>query len=289
MGCLNLVVMSENYTGNGAMFSKKTILEIIKALNFKTNDEVERFSIEFDIEDAISGRYLKEKETSIAKYLISNPEAFGPNGSGLVIEIIECTIKHYSRFGSLSESCPELAHSLDRDGFEITNEGLRRKLPEIVPIVEQENQLIYLLEKYGFDIAMGHYEQSVAAHARGEWAAANAQLRTFVEEFFNKTQSIICSGQYSSHNERKIALAKAGFFIKEYNEYLFNGTGFVEGFWKRLHPEGSHPGLSEQEDSTFRLHLVILVIHHFLMRIELNYGGNFKSLELSELFLKKQL
>jgi hypothetical protein len=254
------------------MFSKKTILEIVKALNFQTHDEVERFSIEFDLEDAISGTYLKEKETSIAKHLISNPESLGPNGSVLAIEVIEYAKMHHSGFKSLSESHPELVHSLDRDGFELTNKGLRRKLPAAFPVVEQEDQLISLLEKFGFDIAKGHYEQAVAAHARGEWAAANAQLRTFVEEFFNKTQTIVCPGQYSSSKERKIALAKAGFFINEYNEYLFNGTGFVEGFWKRLHPEGSHPGLSEQSDSTFRLHLVILVIHHFLMRIELNYG-----------------
>ena len=265
-------VMPEDCTGNGAMFSKKTILEIIKALNFQTHDEVERFGIEFDIEGAISGTYIKQKETSIAKHLISDPEALGPNGSVLAIEIIEYIIKHYSGFESLSERYPELAHSLDRDGFELTNKGLKRKLPAAFPIVEQEDQLISLLEKFGFDTAKGHYEQAVAAHARGEWAAANAQLRSFVEEFFNKTQTIVCPDQYSSSNERKIALAKAGFFIKEYNEYLFNGTGFVEGFWKRLHPEGSHPGLSEQSDSTFRLHLVILVTHHFLMRLELNYG-----------------
>lgn len=265
-------VMPEDHTGNEAMFSKKTILEIVKVLNFQTHDAVERFSIEFDIEDAISGTYLKEKETSIAKHLISNPEARGPDVSILAIEVIEYVIKQHSGFESFSESHPELAHSLDRDGFELTNKGLRRKLPAEFPIVEQEDQMISLLEKIGFDIAKGHYEQAVAAHARGEWAAANAQLRTFVEEFFNKTQTIVCPGQYSSSNERKIALANAGFFIKEYNEYLFNGTGFVEGFWKRLHPEGPHPGLSEQSDSTFRLHLVILVIHYFLMRIESNYG-----------------
>ena len=92
-----------------------------------------------------------------------------------------------------------------------------------------------------------------------------------MEEFFNKAQAIVCPGQYSSANEQKIALAKAGFFIDSYNEYLFNGTGFIEGFWKRLHPEGSHPGLSEQSDSTFRLHLVIFVVNYLILRIKTNY------------------
>ena len=254
------------------MFSRKTILEIVKALSFRTHDEVDRFSLEFDLEDVISGEYLEQKATSIAKHLISDPEALGPNGSALPIEVIEYATKNHRGFESLSESYPDLAHSLDRDGFELTDTGLRRKLPAQLPVVEQEDQLISLLEKFGFGTAKGHYEQAIAAHARGEWAGANAQLRSFVEEFFDKTQAIVCPGQYSSSNDRKIALAKAGFFIREYNEFLSNGTGFVEGFWKRLHPEGSHPGLSEQSDSTFRLHLVIVVIHHFLARLEAGYG-----------------
>jgi len=221
------------------MFSKKTILEIVKALNFQTHDEVVRFSLEFDLEDVISGTYLKEKGTSIAKHLISSPEALGPNGSALPIEIIEYVIKHHYGLESLTESYPDLAHSLDRDGFELTDTGLRRKLPAELPVVEQGDQLISLLEKFEFGTARGHYEQAIAAHARGEWASANAQLRSFVEDVFNKTQAIVCpERQYSSSNERKIALAHAGFFISEYNEFLFNGTGFVEGFWKRLHPGG---------------------------------------------------
>jgi hypothetical protein len=253
------------------MFSRKTIIEIVNALNFQTHDEVERFGIEFNLETVISCSYINQKETAIIKYLISNPEAIGPNGSKLVFELIEYELKKQG-FDSFSERYPELVHSLDRDGFELTENGLRRKLPAEFPIVEQEDQLISLLEKFEFVTAKGHYEQAVAAHSRGEWAAANAQLRTFVEEFFKKTQTIVCSGHCSTNNEPKNALANAGFFIKDYNEYLSNGTGFVEGFWKRLHPEGSHPGLSEQSDSTFRLHLVILVIHHFLMRLELKYS-----------------
>ncbi len=254
------------------MFSRKTILEIVKSLNFQTHDEVARFSFEFGLEEAISGKCLNEKVTAIAKHIIANPEAHGPNCSALTIEVMEYAIKHHHGFGEFRESYPDLAHSLDRDGFELTDTGLRRKLPVALPVVEQEDQLIYLLKKFGFGTAIGHYEQAVAAHARGEWAAANAQLRAFVEEFFNKAQEIVCPGHYSSSKERRNALANAGFFVREYNEYLFNGTGFVEGFWKRLHPEGSHPGLSEQSDSTFRLHLVILVIHYFLMRLEASYG-----------------
>lgn len=255
------------------MFSRRTIIQLIKILDFSTHNKIDLFIFEFEIEnDKISSGSKPDREISIIKYLYENPELKGPNGANLTFEIIEYAIKpykdkRYGGFESLIDRHPEFVNSLNRDGFELTDNGLKRTFPEVLPIVEQEDQLISLLNEYGFVTAKGHYEQAVAAHTRGDWAGANGQLRTFVEEFFNKTQEIVCPGEYASSNERKIALAKNGFFIQSYNEYLYNGKGFVEGFWKRLCPEGSHPGLSEQADSTFRLHLVILVVHYFLSRI----------------------
>jgi len=150
------------------MFSRRTLIKLIKALNFRTHDEVERFGLEFNIEDAITGTYVRKKETSIVKYLVSNPEVIGPNGSKIAIEIIEYAVKTHQGFDLFSESHPDLAHSLDRDGYELTSSGLRKKFPTEFPVVEQENQLISLLDKFGFSTAKGHYEQAVAAHSRGE-------------------------------------------------------------------------------------------------------------------------
>jgi len=36
------------------MFSRKSLIELIKALNFRTHDEVERFGLEFNFEGAIN-------------------------------------------------------------------------------------------------------------------------------------------------------------------------------------------------------------------------------------------
>ena len=38
-----------------------------------------------------------------------------------------------------------------------------------------------LLDRYGFGTAKGHLEQAMENHARGNWAAANGQLRTFFD------------------------------------------------------------------------------------------------------------
>lgn len=266
------------------MFSKRTIMAIVEAINFQTHDEIERFLMNFELDKKIDDApSIAKKETVIVKYLINNPSEKGPNGAILAFEIIEYIIKKCTRYTSnyFNDEQPiytgqhkNLASCLDRDGYILTDEVLKRNVPSQIPIVEQEDELILLLKRHGFNTAKGHYEQAIAAHSRSDWAAANAQLRSFVEEFFNKTQIILHpSEECSSSNEHKISLAKNGFFIKEYNEYLFKGTGFVEGFWKRLHPEGSHPGLSEQSDSTFRLHLVVLVIHHFIVRLNSQLSG----------------
>lgn len=248
------------------MFSNSTILEIAKCNNFKTHDEIDRFALTFELSPHIKGEYLKQKETSIAKYLLSHQNDKGPNGSSLAVEILEYSVKN----GNITRSCQksELINALERDGYELTDVGVRRVLPKELAMLATENKLVAILRARGFIVALGHYEQAIAAHGRGEWAAANAQLRTFVEEFFNRTQELICPGSYNSSQDRKAALAKCGFFVSEHNEFLNYGNGFVEGFWKRLHSEGSHPGLSERSHSTFRLHLVILVIQYFAARLD---------------------
>jgi hypothetical protein len=50
-----------------------------------------------------------------------------------------------------------------------------------------------------------------------------------------------------------LANATPPFFIGGLNGWSNNGRGFFENFFQRL-----HPGLSDEEDSTFRLHLMLL-------------------------------
>jgi hypothetical protein len=250
------------------VFSRTTLVKLVEALNFRTRAEVEKFALEFALENVIVGRYLPEKEASLMRYLIMNPEAVAPDGNHLAQAIIEHLIEQIRNYDEPEKRFPELVHSADRDGYIISKNGLKKKLPSELPIADEENELIGLLDRFGFSVAKGHYQQAVTAHTRGDWAAANSQLRSFVEEFFDRAADTIVPGSYaSSHNSRE-ALAKANFFKEDLNEWSKDGKGFVQGFWKRLHPKGSHPGLSEKEDSTLRLHIVIVVMHYFAKRFE---------------------
>ena len=46
------------------MFSRNTIVKLVDALNFQTYSEVEKFALQFGLEDVIKGSYIKEKEAS---------------------------------------------------------------------------------------------------------------------------------------------------------------------------------------------------------------------------------
>lgn len=250
------------------MFSRNTIVKLVDSLHFQTHSEVEKFALQFGLEDVINGSYIREKEASLMRFFIKNPQATTPDGAPLAQVVIEHLVSEFGASSEPSELFPELVNSLDRDGYVLDINGLRAKLPTQVPIIAEENELIELLNRFGYSVAKSHYEQAVSAHTRGDWAAANSQLRNFVEEFFDRISEAISSRSYTSSHHRREALAIEGFFQSDLNEWSKDGKGFVQGFWRRLHPQGSHPGLSEKEDSTFRLHLVIVVMHYFAKRFE---------------------
>lgn len=71
-----------------------------------------------------------------------------------------------------------------------------------------------------------------------------------------------------SGHARRERLASVGFLSTDLNEWDGKGLGFVNGLMKRLHPQGSHPGLSDADDSTFRLHIVLITARLLLARFD---------------------
>lgn len=67
---------------------------------------------------------------------------------------------------------------------------------------------------------------------------------------------------------RRQALADAPppFCWSTFSDGAPSGKNLVNGVFKRLRPEGAHPGVSDEEDSTSRLHLVLLLSRLFLRR-----------------------
>lgn len=250
-----------------SQFSRNTLVELVEALSLNSHDQIDRFLMRLEMEEADNQGALGPRNTGIIKYLIDHPDKTGPFGANLVVEIVEYLIE--TRPGAVS---PRLVRSLKRNGYVIENGKLQTMLPEALQIAETEDELITLLHQFGFSTAKGHFTQAVSAHTRGEWAAANAMLRSFIESLFDSIAELLIDDKTklpsTSHGRREL-LTKLSppFLLGEMNEWEPNGKGFIQGFWNRLHPQGSHPGLSDEEDSTFRLYLVIIIASHYLRRL----------------------
>ena len=224
------------------------------------------------------------KLNAVIKYLIDNPDKKGPFGANLTFEIIEDVLRSISPPNIyapplVEEHIPKLLNSLKHDGYVITNKGeLKTMLPESIKLVEKENELNSLLDKFGFTTTKGHIDQAISAHTRGDWASANAQLRSFMESLFDSIADKLVGNKTTlppPGHQRCELLAKLNppFFIPTLNEWEIGKCGFLQGLLKRLHPKGSHPGLSDEEDSTFRLHLMILTASYYLKRLDSKTGN----------------
>ena len=262
-------------------FSRITIIEAIGLLESLTHADLDRFLLKYGLE-RIAHQELRPKTAklnAVIKYLIDNPDEKGPFGANLTFEIIEDELINISPniYAPLvKKHFPKLLNSLKRDGYVITDGGgLKRMLPENNKFAEEENELNSLLDKFGFITTKGHFDLAISAHTKGHWASANAQLRSFMESLFNSITDKLVSTKITTLQSLRfqksceiLAKLKPPFLMPTLNE-----CGFLKGLWKRLHPQGSHPGLSNEEDSTFRLHLLILTASYYLKRLDGRKGN----------------
>lgn len=163
---------------------------------------------------------------------------------------------------------------LEQDGYVIVNGALRRMLPIDVALPEAASEMQQLLERHGLGTAQEHLDQAFDAHARGNWASANAQLRTFFDALLDGIAAHLDpdAANLQSGQPCRAKLAAKGFLSVPLNEWGDDGKGFINGLVRRLHPQGAHPGLSDEEDSTFRLHVVLLTAGLLLRRFDRSTG-----------------
>jgi hypothetical protein len=151
--------------------------------------------------------------------------------------------------------------------------SLTRMLPADIPGLdfrEAENEVTTLLVQSGFTVAKGHLERAVSAFQRGEWSSANGELRNFYESYLNEIAAHLgCDSQQDSKAKRDfLGRRQPPFLLTEYNEWNENNQKpqYVQGLMSRMHPHGGHPGLSEEEDATFRLQITLVTARLFLRR-----------------------
>ena len=266
-----------------SQFSRRTIFAAIDVLDSKlTQAETSRFLLKAgpEIHNAIKGEEvsIRKRMNHLYQFVVNHPDHStddGPLEMVIVEKAVALIQKHCEWYVDLESSDlpPEMQtfrRVLQQDGFDIADGSLRSTLPKDIEMPSIESELVRLLEAHGFSTAKGHLDQAFDAHTRGNWAGANSQIRTFLDALFDEIAGKLDPNARTlkSGQARRAKLAKLEFFSISLNEWDDDGNGFINGLIRRLHPEGAHPGLSSEDDSTFRMHLVLLTAMLFLRRYD---------------------
>jgi len=239
-----------------------------------------RLALEDEIPEG-GGVSVAKKCGLVARAVFTRPDQIVDTLDGSVT-LTEALVREAVALVRSSFTLPQqtaLLRGLARDGYVLEEDEnlsaarLRAALPEEVALPETDDEVRGLLRQLGFEVPGGHLDQAIEAHTRGDWAAANAQLRTFFESLLDAIAFAVdgaAATNCASSENRRAMLASKGFLATDRNEWTQDGKNFINGLFKMLHTDGSHPGLSDEDHSTFRLHLVIVSARVFLRR--LTYG-----------------
>jgi len=280
-------------------FNRMTIVAASEAIQLEhTQNEFITIATQWGVADYCGAGALLARTNALAQFAISkDPEVFTLSGmQPLSRAMIECAISFYSSPRQPDAACwKKLIAGLRMDGFEIIRPDtgdadddifgnsrrslgpaeLKRMLPDAIPDLssrEAEDELQTLLRKHSFTVSSGHLQQAINNFSLGNWAASNAQLRTFIEDCLSQISVRLgCGANEDSATKRKfLGECDPPFLLADYNEWNSNvqKPQYVQGLWSRLHPEGSHPGLSEEDDATFRMQIVLISARLFMRRFD---------------------
>lgn len=228
---------------------------------------------ELDQFEARNGQAVHQRFRNLFRFLRDNPDA-RYDGRLLTDLIVEEAARRVTPY----HQGETFVRALERAGYMIEDGQLRRTLPEALDLPTADDEVHALLGRYNLAIPLGHLDQAIDSHARGNWAAANGQIRSFLESLLDGIAYLLVPNAPRGQNQgeaRREALSnlQPPFLSLDLFEWGNQGKNLVNGVFKRLNPQGAHPGLSDEEDSTFRLHLVLLLGRLFLRRLDALRGG----------------
>ena len=278
-------------------FNRMTIVAAAEVISsFLSHSDMKVLEVQWGIAGRCSGSSKSARVADLARIACEEEiEVLTESGQvHLSRALVEIAISA-GEYQQLSPAWRRLVAGLRFDGFEHRTEQaevdsdacwrtettvkLVRMLPSDAPELdfrEAESEVMLLLDRHGFTVAKGHLKRAVSAFSRGEWSSANGELRNFYESYLNE---IATSLDYTGSGDGKARRDYLGnlqppFLLAAYNEWNCNNQKpqYVQGLMSRMHPHGGHPGLSEEEDATFRLQISLVTARLFLRRFDQRVG-----------------
>lgn len=277
-------------------FNRMTVVAAAEVLaGFNSHGDMQVLEVQWGITGQCSASSKSARVADLARICVDTPMEV-MTVAGLVPisrALVEAAI-HAPPGVKSSPNWKKLLAGLRFDGFEVVEEEvptgsedifgnprtettvrLVRMLPSDIPELdfrEAEDEVRLLLNRHGFSTARGHLQQAVSAFSRGEWASANGALRNFYESYLNEIALALGqkAGEDSKANRDFLGNLDPPFLLADYNEWNANNQKpqYVQGLMSRMHPHGGHPGLSEEEDATFRLQIMLVTARLLLRRFD---------------------
>jgi hypothetical protein len=262
-------------------FTRPTVIAAVELLERHSQASFDQLVLRLELEDAIpvgTALSVAKKCGLLGRAALQRPTHViqTVDGSATLAEAIVREAVRMLRPDATQTSDVTLLRGLARDGYTVTWDDrqrqatLRATLPGEILLPESDDEVRQLLTHFQFATPLGHLGQAIEAHTRGDWAATNGQLRTFLESLFDDIARAIRpteAAQRLTSENRRALLADIGFLASNRNEWTPDGKNYINGLFKMLHTEGSHPGLSDEDHCTFRLHLVLVTARTFLRRL----------------------
>ena len=263
-------------------FSRPTVVAATELLEQHTQARFNQMVVRLALEDEVSQDTtvsVGKKIAVLSRVVVARADQVLQTVDGPVT-LAEALVREAAQLAqpvSTDALHTDFLRGLARDGFVLVpaassaqRASIRAALPGEIQLPATDDEVHHLLKQFGFATPLGHLDQAIDAHTRGDWAACNGQLRAFMEGLFDDISRHIDSPQaprLPTAENRRGMLGTIGFLDASSNEWSGDGKNYVNGLFKMLHTQGAHPGLSDQDHSTFRLHVVLVTAGMYLRRL----------------------
>lgn len=276
-------------------FNRMTVVAAAEVIaSFNSHDDMHVLEVQWGIEGRYAASSKSGRIAGLANIALAEDiQVYSEQGLVSLARAVIETAMLAPEAKRMEPSWKRLVAGLRFDGFEIVETRaeiepdypwqdtrtensltLVRMLPDDIPELdfrEAESEVNLLLDRHGFKTSKGHLNQALSAFNRGEWSSANGELRNFYESYLNEiADKLGYSGAQNSKAKRDFlgGGVEPPFLLADYNEWDSQKTQYVQALMNRMHPHGGHPGLSEEEDATFRLQISLITARLFLRRFD---------------------
>ncbi len=183
-----------------APFTRPTLIAAVELLEQHSQARFNQIVLRLGLEDEISSNSsisVAKKRDLLGRIVVQRADAVLDTLDGRMT-LGEAVVRQAALLAQPDAIHPlqtAFARGLARDAFVLVwdddgrNASIRAALPGEIQLPETDDEVHRLLKFFAFMTPLGHLDQAVEAHTRGDWAACNGQLRTFLESLFDDIAS----------------------------------------------------------------------------------------------------